>query len=100
MSVLLRRENLTYREQVVYTAGHAFINCTFDGCTIVVREATGVLERCTFNSCVWHLDVFVTDRGHWAQLQNVIGPLLLASLPAAATAVPAQVGTTGTAGGR
>lgn len=95
MSVLLRRENLTYREQVVYTAGHAFINCTFDGCTIVVREATGVLERCTFNSCVWHLDVFVTDRDHWAQLQNVIGPLLLASLPAAATAVPAQVGQAG-----
>jgi hypothetical protein len=94
MSVLLRRENLTYREQVVYTAGHAFINCTFDGCTIVVREATGVLERCTFVGCVWHLDVFVSDRDHWAPLQNVIGPLLLASLPAAATAVPAQVGTT------
>ena len=92
MSVLLRRENLTYREQVVYTAGHAYINCTFDGCTIVVREATGVLERCTFVSCVWHLDLFVADREHSAQIQNVIGPLLLGSLPTAATAAPAQVG--------
>lgn len=91
MSVLLRRENLTYRDQVIYTAGHAFINCTFDGCTVVVREATGVLERCAFNGCVWHLDLVVTDREHWAQLVNNIGPLLLSSLPAAATAPTVQV---------
>ena len=86
MSVLLRRENLTYRDQVVHTAGHAFVNCTFEGCTLVVREATSVLERCAFDSCVWHLDVMVTDREHWAQLVNTIGPLLLASLPTAAGA--------------
>ena len=91
MSVLLRRENLTYRDQVVYAAGHAFVNCTFDGCTIVVREATAVLERCAFNACVWHLDVMVTDRDHWAQLVNMIGPLLHGSLPASATAPTARV---------
>ena len=91
MSVLLRRENLTYRDQVIYAAGHAFVNCTFEGCTIVVREATGVLERCSFNGCVWHLDVMVTDRDHWAQLVDTVGPLLLGSLPAAATAPTARV---------
>ena len=91
MSVLLRRENLAYRDQVVYAAGHAFVNCTFDGCTIVVREATAVLERCTFNGCIWHLDVMVTDRDHWAQLVDTIGPLLLGSLPTTATAPTARV---------
>jgi hypothetical protein len=91
MSVLLPRENLTYRDQVVHTAGHAFVNCTFEGCTMVVREATGVLERCAFRSCVWHLDLMVTDREHWAQLVNTIGPLLLESLPGAATAPTARV---------
>lgn len=91
MSVLLRRENLTYRDQTVHTAGHAFVNCTFEGCTIVVREATGVLERCTFNSCVWHLDVFVSERNHWAQLVDTIGPLLAGSLPAVAQAPNVRV---------
>ena len=99
MSVVLRRENLTYRDQVVYTAGHAFINCTFEGCTIIVREATGVLDRCTFNACVWHLDLFVNDRDHWAQLVNHIGPLLLGSLPAAATAARVEVPRGGDGGG-
>ena len=91
MAVLIRRENLTFRNTVVYLAGHAFVNCTFEACTMVVREATGVLERCNFNACVWHLDVFVTDRDHWARLLDSIGPLLLSSLPATATAEPAAV---------
>ena len=94
MPVLVRRENVTYRDQVIYMAGHAFVNCTFDHCTMVVREATGVLERCNFNNCVWHLDVFVADREHWATLVNSFGPLLLASLPAAAAAPTVQVGRT------
>ena len=91
MPVLIRRERLTFTNTVVYVAGHAFVNCTFNACTLIVREATGVLENCTFNACVWHLDVFVTDRDHWARLLDSIGPLLLSSLPSAAAAPTAVV---------
>ena len=90
MSVLLRRENLTYREQVVYTAGHAFINCTFDGCTVVVREATGVLECCTFVGCVWHLDLFVSDRAHWRSCKTSSAPSCSAPCPPRQTRRPSK----------
>ena len=86
MPTLLRRENVTFQDQTVYMAGHAFVNCTFDHCTIIVREATGVLEGCSFNNCVWHLDLFVPDRERFRALVDNIGPLLLNSLPAAAEA--------------
>ena len=86
MATLLRRENVTFRDQTVYMAGHSFVNCVFDQCTIVVREATAVLEGCKFSNCVWHLDLFVGDRERFRQLVDNIGPLLLNSLPAAAEA--------------
>ena len=100
MAVLLRRENQTYRDQVIYMAGHAFINCTFDGCTIVLREATGVLDRCTFANCVWHIDLFVASRENWVQARNMLDPILTGSLPAAATAPTVQVDRGGGGGGR
>jgi len=80
-TTFLRRDNVTFRDQTVYMAGHAFVNCVFDHCTIVVREATGVLEKCTFNNCVWHLDLFVSDRERFQQLVTNIGPILINSLP-------------------
>lgn len=86
MPTLVRHDNITFNDQTVYMAGHAFANCTFDRCTMVVRESTGVLENCAFNNCVWHLDVLVSERERFRQLVDHIGPLLLNSLPAAADA--------------
>jgi hypothetical protein len=86
MATLLRRENITFRDQTIYMAGHAFANCTFDHCTIIVREATGVLENCALNNCVWHLDLFIGDRERFQSLVSNIGPILLNSLPSGAGA--------------
>lgn len=91
MPTLLRRENQVYRDQTVYMAGHAFVNCAFENCTIIVREATGVLERCEFANCVWHLDLFIPDRERFAQLVDNIGPILLRSLPNPSAAPTAAV---------
>lgn len=85
-TTLMRRENVRFQDQTVYMAGHAFVNCVFDHCTIVVREATGVLENCSFNNCVWHLDLFIGDRERFRQLVENIGPILLNSLPSGAGA--------------
>ena len=62
MATLVRHDNVSFRDQVVYTAGHAFVNCAFERCTMVIRESTGVLENCAFSNCVWHLDVLVSER--------------------------------------
>jgi hypothetical protein len=86
MTSLMRRDNIVFRDQTVYMAGHAFVNCTFEHCTIVVRESTGVLDNCTFNHCVWHLDLFIGDRERFQALVSNIGPILLNSLPTAAGA--------------
>ena len=86
MPTLVRHDNVTFSDQTVYMAGHAFSQCTFDRCTMVVRESTGVLENCAFNNCVWHLDVLVSERDRFRQLVDHIGPLVLNSLPDAAAA--------------
>jgi hypothetical protein len=86
MPTLVRHDNLAFADQTVYMAGHAFSHCTFDRCTMVVRESTSVLEHCEFRNCVWHLDVLVSERERFRQLVDHIGPLLLNSLPAAADA--------------
>ena len=92
MPTLLRRDNETYRDQVVYMAGHAFSGCTFENCTLVVREATGVLENCRFDNCVWHLDLFVADLERLAALINHIAPLMRDSLPSPADAPTVRAG--------
>ena len=86
MATLVRHDNVSFRDQTIYTAGHAFVNCSFERCTMVLRESTGVLENCAFSNCVWHLDVLVSERERFRQLVDHIGPLLLNSLPAAAGA--------------
>lgn len=102
MPTLLRRENVTFQDQTVYMAGHAYVNCVFDHCTIVVREATGVLEGCRFNNCVWHLDLFVPDRERFRALVDNLGPIVLKSLPTEAEAPRVTVTSAGrgTAAGR
>jgi len=89
MPTVIRRDNIDFRDQTVYMAGHAYVNCTFDHCTIVVREATGVLENCKFTNCVWHLDAFFTDRDRLTHLVNSLIPLMAESLPNASGAATA-----------
>ena len=48
---------------------------------LALARATGVLENCAFNNCVWHLDLFVGDRERFQALVSNIGPILMNSLP-------------------
>lgn len=98
MATLVRHDNVSFRDQVVYTAGHAFVNCSFERCTMVLRESTGVLENCAFSNCIWHLDVLVSERERFRQLVDHIGPVLLNSLPVGAAAPTATVPPAATAG--
>lgn len=54
--VLTKHENESFVNQTVYIGGQAFVNCTFIGCTLVLRETFHLLERCSFVRCNWHLD--------------------------------------------
>src|SRR5688572_31459212 len=54
--LLTKHENATFQNQTVYISGQAFINCTFIGCTLVLRETIYHLQNCTFERCNWHVD--------------------------------------------
>jgi hypothetical protein len=54
--VLTKHENESFVNQTVYIGGQAFVNCTFIGCTLVLRETFHLLERCSFVRCNWHVD--------------------------------------------
>jgi hypothetical protein len=53
---LTKHEGQTFANQTIYISGQAFINCTFSGCTLVLREALYHMEGCTFERCNWHID--------------------------------------------
>lgn len=54
--LLTKHENQNFENQTVYISGQAFIDCTFTGCTLVLRETVYHLERCRFERCNWHVD--------------------------------------------
>lgn len=53
---LTKHEGQTFTNQTVYVSGNAFINCTFSGCTLVLREPVYHLESCVYDRCNWHID--------------------------------------------
>lgn len=54
--LLTKHEGETFRNQTVYISGQAFINCTFQACTLILRETIYHLDKCTFERCNWHVD--------------------------------------------
>jgi hypothetical protein len=54
--LLTKHENQTFTNQTVYISGQAFINCTFQACTLILRETIYHLQNCTFERCNWHVD--------------------------------------------
>lgn len=53
--MLTKHENETFKSQTVMLSGHAYINCHFSLCTLIVRNTPMMLEGCSFESCNWHL---------------------------------------------
>ena len=54
--LLTKHEGVTFQNQTVYISGQAFVRCTFQACTLVLRETVYYLEGCTFDRCNWHVD--------------------------------------------
>ena len=54
--LLTKHENQTFQNQTIYLSGQAFIGCTFQQCTLILRETVYHLEGCTFERCNWHVD--------------------------------------------
>ena len=54
--LLTKHEGVTFQNQTIYISGQAFVECTFVGCTLVLRETIYFLKDCTFDRCNWHVD--------------------------------------------
>lgn len=54
--LLTKHENVTFTNQTVYISGQAFIGCTFQACTLILRETIYHLQNCSFERCNWHVD--------------------------------------------
>jgi hypothetical protein len=56
---LTRHEGRTFVAQTVHLGGHAYVQCMFDGCTIVVTNAPFMVHGVQFRRCNWRIEVDV-----------------------------------------
>jgi hypothetical protein len=54
--LLTKNEGVTFQNQTIYLSGQAFIGCTFQQCTLILRDTVYHIDRCTFERCNWHID--------------------------------------------
>ena len=54
--LLTKHEGVRFENTTIYISGQAFVNCTFIGCTMILRESAYHLDQCTFERCNWHID--------------------------------------------
>ena len=54
--MLTKHENEVYKSQTVMLSGHAYINCQFSLCTLIVTNTPVMLNGCNFESCNWRLE--------------------------------------------
>ena len=54
---LTRHENRTFAAQTVHLTGQAFVNCTFEGCTVVVTNGPFITQNVQFRRCNWRVEV-------------------------------------------
>lgn len=81
MAIVLTHEDTVFEDQVVYLGGHAYFDCTFRRCTMVLCGFDGVMTGCEIIACVWHLDFSVSDHTQWDSFMEKIAPAIGASLP-------------------
>jgi hypothetical protein len=82
MNVLLRHDNIAFDDEMVLLTGHAYFNCVFTRCTLVVKSLGDThLENCRFQGCVWHLDLLIFDVELWTQFQQTAMKWITESLP-------------------
>src|SRR5258707_1065324 len=72
MSLLLQHRNVVFEDDTVYLSGHAYFNCTFIRCTLILRDSESHMEECVFNSCVWHIDWVLHDVEQFRMFQAIL----------------------------
>jgi hypothetical protein len=82
MPVILRHDNVTFEDQTIYLTGSAYIGCTFRRCTLVLMGfPPPMLDNCTIDSCVFHLNLVISDVDQANELRKVLEKLMIPSLP-------------------
>jgi hypothetical protein len=54
--MLTKHENEAFKSQTVMVSGHAYINCKFSLCTLIITNTPIMLSGCQFESCNWRLE--------------------------------------------
>jgi len=53
---LTLHEGETFTSRTITLSGHAFRNCTFDRCTMIVRDLPFALESSSLHRCQWRIE--------------------------------------------
>ncbi len=54
---LTRHEKRSFVAQTIHLAGHAFVDCSFDSCTLVLTNAPFVFSgQCRVQRCNWRIE--------------------------------------------
>jgi hypothetical protein len=83
MPTVLPHYDVEFVNQSLYVTGHMYANCSFRGCTLIVRElpTVGAFANCRFESCLWQLHLNVRDRRVWQTFLERIAPFIGDTLP-------------------
>jgi hypothetical protein len=54
--MLTKHENEEFKSQTVMLSGHAYINCHFSLCSLIITNTPTMLNGCSFQSCNWRLE--------------------------------------------
>jgi len=67
----------------IYLTGQSFKRCVFRSCTLIIKDITllAPFQDCSFDNCVWHLNITVSDKDAWQSFLNNIAPAMTAILP-------------------
>ncbi|MBA3312234.1 MAG: hypothetical protein H0T47_02930 [Planctomycetaceae bacterium] len=78
---LLRHDGVIFEDQVVFAAGHAYVNCEFRNCTVVIGHSKGgIFQNCSFGPTVWRLEVTMSDQNDLAALVGMMEGLMRGTL--------------------
>ncbi len=72
---LTRHEKRTFVAQTVHLGGNAFVDCTFDGCTLVLTNTPFVFSgQCKVQRCNWRVeyDILWGAPATRAQLRQIL----------------------------
>ena len=71
---LTKHDGETFTSATVFASGHAWFNCRFTGCTIVVTNTPVLFENNQFQNCNWRVewDILWGDPGTRSGLRTLL----------------------------